>query len=76
MAKKRISGVDLTWLILEELPNPRSRTARPSLAVIPDEKDGWRVVVASSSQKFLKARDKQRLADAQRRLRLVYELRA
>ena len=75
MAKKRISSVDLSWLILEELSNPRSRAARPPLAVIPDEKHGWRVIVATRSQKFLNAVDERRLADVQQRLRLVYDLR-
>jgi hypothetical protein len=75
MAMMRISSVDLSWLILEELSDPRSRGARPPLAVIPDEKHGWRVIVAGRSQKFLNAVDERRLADLQRRLRLVYDLR-
>jgi hypothetical protein len=75
MAKKRISSVDLSWLILEELSDPRSGAARMSLAVVPDDKHGWRVVVANRGQRFLTADDEQRLADVQRRLRLVYELR-
>jgi hypothetical protein len=75
MAKKRISSVDLAWLILEELSDPRSRAPRPSLAVIPDNKYGWRVIIANRSQKLLKADDERRLADVQRRLRVKYELR-
>ena len=48
MAKKRISSVDLEWLILEELMQNRgSRAARPSLAVVPDDKRGWRALVAA-----------------------------
>ena len=75
MAKKRISGVDLSWLISEELFNSGGRAARMSLAVVPDDKHGWRVVVANHGQRFLTADDKRRLAEVQRRLRLVYELR-
>ena len=75
MAKKRISSVDLSWLILEELSDSRSRGTRMSLAVVPDRKHGWRVVVASGGHRFLTADDERRLADVQRRLRLVYELR-
>ena len=75
MAKKRISSVDLSWLILEELFNSRSRGTRMSLAVVPDDKHGWRVIVANGGQRFLTADDERRLADVQRRLRLVYELR-
>ena len=74
MAKKRISSVDLSWVVLEELSDPRSRATRMSLAVVPDDKHGWRVVVAKGGQRLLTASDQRRLADIQRRLRLVYEL--
>ena len=70
MAKKRISSVDLSWLILEELSDPRSRGTRMSLAVVPDDKH-----FANRGQRFLTAEDERRLADVQRRLRLAYELR-
>lgn len=74
MAKKRISSVDLSWLISEELFDSKGRAARTSLAVVEDDKHGWRVIVANRGQRFLTADDKRRLADVQRRLRLVYEL--
>ena len=74
MAKKRISSVDLSWLISEELFDPKSRV-RMSLAVVPDDKHGWRIVVANGGQRFLTVDGKRRLAEVQRRLRLVYELR-
>ena len=74
MAKKRISSVDLSWLISEELFEYGSRGTRMSLAVVPDDKHAWRVIVANR-QRFLTAEDKRRLAEVQRRLRLVYELR-
>lgn len=74
MAKKRITSVDLSWLILEELIDHRSCGARTSLAVVDDDKHGWRVVVAKRSQRFLTVNDERRLAAVQRRLRLVYEL--
>ena len=75
MAKKRISSVDLSWLISEELFEYGSRAARMSLAAVPDNKHGWRVIVANRGQRFQTADDERRLADVQRRLRLVYELR-
>ena len=74
MAKKRISSVDLSWLISEELFDPKSRV-RMSLAVVPDHKHDWRIVVANGGQRFLTVDGKRRLAEVQRRLRLVYELR-
>ena len=74
MAKKRISSVDLSWLISEELFDPKSRV-RMSLAVVPDDKHDWRIVVANGGQRFLTVDGKRRLAEVERRLRLVYELR-
>jgi hypothetical protein len=76
MAKQRISSVDLSWLISEELFDPvRSRT-RTSLAVVPDEKDGWRVIIRNRDRKYWTAADEQRLHEIQRRLRSVYQLRS
>ena len=77
MAKKRISSVDLGWLILEELMQDRgSRAPRPSLAVVPDDKRGWRAVLAASSQRFMTAENERELTAVQNRLRLKYELRS
>jgi hypothetical protein len=75
MAKKRISSVDLSWLISEELADPGSRRARMVLAVVPDDKDDWRIVVGKGDERFLTTNDKRRLVEVQERLRLVYELR-
>ena len=76
MAKKRISSVDLAWLISEELFESKGDRSRPSLAVVPDVKDGWRVIVGNISRKYWTAADQQRLVDVQRRLRTAYDLRA
>lgn len=77
MAKKRISSVDLEWLILEELMQDRgSRAPRPSLAVVPDNKRGWRAVVAAGSQRFMTVESERELTAVQNRLRLMYELRS
>jgi hypothetical protein len=74
MAKKLISSVDLSWLILEGLFDSGSRSARTSLAVVPDDRHGWRVILAKRDERLLTTDKKRRLADVQRRLRLVYEL--
>ena len=76
MAKKHISSADLIWRVLEEFPSPGSRTPRMSIAVVPDKQHGWRVIVANGGRRFLTAADEQRLADIQRRLRLIYDLRS
>ena len=73
MPKKRISSVDLCWLISEQLDALKHQT-RTSLAVVPDEKDGWRVIISVRGRWYWTAADEQRLADIQRWLRLSYEL--
>jgi hypothetical protein len=74
MAKKRISSVDLGWLIFEQL---REDGGFPSisLAVVADSKVGWRAVVAKRSQSFVSPEINRRLVALQNRLRLEYELR-
>ena len=69
MAKKRISSVDLGWLILEELEVRGSRTPRLTLAIVPDDKRGWRAVLAASSQRFMTAENERELTAVQNRLR-------
>ena len=76
MAKKRISSVDLGWLILEHLKNGGSRTPRLALAVVPDDKRGWRAVVAASSQRFMTVENERELTAVQNRLRTKYGLRS
>ena len=74
MAKKRISSVDLCWLISEELDSgSRERT---SLAVVPDEKEGWQVIISNRGRRYWTTADVQRLSEIQRRLRMVYDLRS
>ena len=74
MAKKRISSVDLCWLISEELDSgSRERT---SLVVVPDEKDGWQVIISNRGRRYWTTADVQRLSEIQRRLRMVYNLRS
>ena len=76
MAKKRISSVDLGWLILEELEGHGSRTPRLTLAIVPDDKRGWRAVLAASSQRFMTAENERELTAVQNRLRMKYGLRS
>lgn len=75
MAKKLISSADLTALIAEELSEPEWRHRRALFAVVSDERNGWRVIVANRTRRSLNAVDEQRLADIQRRLRGIYALR-
>jgi hypothetical protein len=74
MAKKRISSVDLSWLISEEFDS--GNRYRTSLAVVPDKEHGWQIIVAKRCCRFLTVADERRLAEIQGRLRLVYQLRS
>ena len=76
MAKKRISSIDLSWLISERLLELGSLRARAALAVVPDREQGWRVIVSNRGRRFLTAVDQRRLAEIERDLRLVYEIRS
>lgn len=76
MAKKHISGADFSWRIVEKFSNPRSRNWRISLAVVPDDAHGWRVIVGNRVRRFLNAAGEQPLADIQRGLRWIYQLRS
>ena len=73
MAKKRISSVDLSWLISEEFDS--GNRYRTSLAVVPDKEDGWRIIVAKRCRRFLTVADERRLDGIQQRLRLVYQIK-
>jgi hypothetical protein len=73
MAKKRISNGDLCWLISEELDLGKQQT-RTSLAVVPDNSLGWRVIVSNRHRGWTAA-DEVRLEEIQGRLRVTYELR-
>jgi hypothetical protein len=75
MAKTQISEAELIWRVLAKFSEPGSRSPRMTIAVVPDDKHGWRVIVANRDRRFLTVAAQRRLADIQRRLRLVYGLR-
>jgi hypothetical protein len=45
VAKKRVSAEELNWLVQQELTADLDPLRRASLAVIPDERQGWRVLL-------------------------------
>ena len=70
MRKKRISNAELSWLVQEELGiNGQSRV---TLAVVPDPKRGWRIIVSKRSE--LLPPIKSRLDAIEGKLRKVYAL--
>ena len=73
MPKKRISNVDLNWLITERLRHRLKRAKPIPIAVVPDKKLGWRVVVGGEQNNALAVR-KLQLIESE--LRLIYSLAA
>lgn len=74
MAKKRLSSVELSWVVLEHLRENGSVPHGISIAVVSDPKVGWRVAVAIRSRRFLNAEGERAIAAVERRLRSEYDL--
>ena len=73
---KRVSASELVWLITKALREGEDHT-RPvaiSLAVVSDEKVGWRTVIASRSRRHLDRKLSQKMAQIEERLRREYAL--
>jgi hypothetical protein len=70
---KRVSATELLWLITEALREEQP-TFATSLAVVSDEKVGWRTVIASASRNRVDRKLSQILARVEGRLRREYSL--
>ena len=71
---KRVSATELVWLITEALREELGPHFAMSLAVVSDEKVGWRSVIASPSRNRLNRQLLQKLAQVEERLRREYSL--
>ena len=71
---KRVSATELVWLITEALREERGHHFATSLAVVSDEKVGWRSVIASPSRNRLNRKLLRELARVEERLRREYSL--
>ena len=75
MKKKRVSSVDLTWMIFERMRREIGIYQRPvSIAVIPDAEIGWRAIVDARSRKLVSPAAMNRLRKIERELRATYTL--
>jgi hypothetical protein len=74
MARKRISSVDLNWMIVEQMKDGEDCPIGLSIAVVPDDKLGWRAIVGARSQRRLNARAMRRFAAIQKELQASYTL--
>jgi len=76
MAKKRVSSVELTWIIVEKLKEDGSFQKGLSVAVIPDPSSGWRAVVESRARRRMSPRALRRFEALQKELQELYSLSA
>ena len=74
MAKKRVSSVELTWIIVEKLKEDDSFQKGLSVAVIPDARLGWRAVVESRAKRRMSPRAVRRFEALQKELQEIYAL--
>jgi hypothetical protein len=74
MAKKRVSSVELTWIIVEQLKEDGNFQKGLSVAVIPDPKLGWRAVIEARAQRRMTPRALKRFATMQKQLQETYAL--
>jgi hypothetical protein len=76
MAKKRVSAHELNWIIQEELmANISSRRFVP-VAVVPDEKQGWRILRPKlDGRTAWTSKVADRIPAVERRLREKYALK-
>ena len=75
MAKKRISSVELTWIIVEQIKDDGNFQKGLSVAVIPDSRFGWRAVVEARAQRRMSPRALRRFAAIEKELQQTYALR-
>jgi hypothetical protein len=74
MTKRRISSVDLGWLILERMREEGSIQRGVSLAVVSDAKLGWRAVLDGRSSKSLSPAAVRKIRSIENELRSNYAL--
>lgn len=73
MARKPISGTDLSFIILEELR--RDGMGPVGIAIVSGRKKGdWRVVLEARSRPYMRGDRMRQLAAIEKRLQSVYSL--
>ena len=71
MAKKRVSSVDLSWMIFERLREEIGNKHPVSVAVVPDDELGWRAIITRRRISKITAR---KLRQIETEFRSVYLL--
>ena len=76
MAKKRVSNVELTWIIVEQMKEDGNFQKGVSVAVIPDGRLGWRAVIETRARRRMTPRAQRRFEAIQKTLQEAYTLSA
>ena len=76
MVKKHVSAYELSWIVLQELRDNFRFPKNVALAVVPDERRGWRIVLPKSDGRTLSTSSfTKALAVLEKRLRKQYILK-
>lgn len=74
MRKKRASSVELSWMIFERMRNEPGVPRGIAVAVVPDDRLGWIVIVEGRGGKFLSPAAVRKLRSIEAQLQSRYSL--
>jgi len=74
MAKKRVSSVDLSWMIFERMREEIGSLRPVSVAVVADTELGWRAVLGGRGGRKLSAAARRKLRSIENELRASFSL--
>ena len=74
MAKKRVSSVDLSWMIFDRMRETFGHARGVSVAVVPDSGLGWRAIVQARSARYLSPAATRKLRSIENEFRSGYSL--
>jgi hypothetical protein len=74
MAKKRVSGIDLSWMIFDRMREALGHSRGVSVAVVPDTELGWRAIIQARSASRLSPAAIRKLRSIESEFRSSYSL--
>ena len=76
MAKKRVSSVDLSYMIFDRMREVFGHARGVSVAVVPDTELGWRAIVQARSARYLTPATLRKIGVIESELRSSFSLAA
>jgi hypothetical protein len=74
MPKKRVSSIDLSWMIFERMREEVGKTRGVTVAVVPDSKLGWRAIIEDRGGRYLSPAAIRKLRSIEDEFRSSYSL--